>query len=61
MICLLCYDSNGEFTTIDSDQGKESNISSLLQKHFGFLFVVRVFFSNINKTKTITSNIIFPE
>lgn len=40
MICLLCYESNDESIVLDSDEGRQLNVSFLLFKYFQFCFNV---------------------
>lgn len=48
MICLLCYEPNADFISIDGEYGKQLNISTLLYKYFKFCFDVSSFGSNVN-------------
>lgn len=40
MICLLCYASNDECISVDSEQGRQLKVSILLFKYFQFCFDV---------------------
>lgn len=40
MICLLCYESNEEYISIEGEQGKKLKVSVLLYKYFRFCFDV---------------------
>lgn len=42
MICLLCYESNDEFISIDGEQGRELMVPVLLYKYFRFCFDVSI-------------------
>lgn len=42
MICLLCYESNEEYISIDGEQGKKLKVSVLLYKYFRFCFDVSI-------------------
>lgn len=61
MICLLCYETNDESIVLDSDEGKQLNISSLLFKYFRFCFDVSSIYNENKKKKQKNENQITTE
>lgn len=40
MICLLCYEPNDEFISVDGQYGRQLTMSMILYKYFRFCFDV---------------------
>lgn len=57
MICLLCYESNKEFISVDSEHNQQFKISNLLYKYFRFCFDVSIFENSLNSTHELIKNI----
>lgn len=47
MSCLLCFEYNGDFVELASDEAIEHQIGSILLKHFHFVFQVNIVFEQL--------------